>query len=292
MLTATVTETRIAALESIIELGLQTFVEVGRALQEINESRLYREQGHATFEDYCQKRWGWKRRIAYYYIQAAEVAENVQLIAQTEPSLTQAVQLASLPEEQQRELAQHVDFESTSVSDLKAIVRDVKAGIAPEMAVHFSSESEEWYTPPEVIARVVETLGVIDLDPCSDSSETVPSTVRFTKETNGLEQPWQGRVYMNPPYGRGISAWTEKLCREYATGKVSEAIALVPARVDTDWFRMFRDFAVCFIDGRLKFSGHDNSAPFPSAVIYLGGSLAKFELAFKDLGDTWVRWRG
>ena len=96
---------------------------------------------------------------------------------------------------------------------------------------------------------------------------------------------------MNPPYGGEISALVDKLCKQYALGNVTEAIALVPARVDTEWFRMFRDFTVCFVSGRLSFSGHDNSAPFPSAVVYLGKNPAAFCAQFEEIGDIWARVR-
>lgn len=68
------TETRtLVELEGIIERGLQTFVEVGQALREIREQRLYRET-HATFEAYCKERWGWSRVHAHRHIEAAKVA--------------------------------------------------------------------------------------------------------------------------------------------------------------------------------------------------------------------------
>src|SRR6476660_8234750 len=44
------------ACEAIIQKGIQTFVEVGNALLEIRESRLYRGQ-YSTFEEYCRTRW-------------------------------------------------------------------------------------------------------------------------------------------------------------------------------------------------------------------------------------------
>jgi hypothetical protein len=113
------TDRPLADLESIIEHGQQTFVEVGQALMAIRDRRLYREQGHATFEDYCQKRWGWSRDSGYKYIEAAQVAQNVESILQSPPSYTQAVQLAPLPIAQQQEIAQRVDFSQTTVSDLK-----------------------------------------------------------------------------------------------------------------------------------------------------------------------------
>lgn len=66
--------TRLAELEAVIERGQETFIEVGSALTEIRDTRLYLET-HATFEAYCQERWGWSRRHANRTIQAAEVAE-------------------------------------------------------------------------------------------------------------------------------------------------------------------------------------------------------------------------
>lgn len=307
----------LADLEAVIERGVQTFVEVGEALREISERRLYREQGFSTFEEYCRKRWGWQRRHGYELMQAAEVVSNVRSNAQSLPSLTQAVQLAPLTPTEQREVAAKTDFSTKTVAELREEIKALKnsgnqkervraekmeasldfcdklSEAADVLAVHYSSESAEWYTPPEIIARVVLVLGGIDLDPCSNSSgePNVSASQRFTVSDDGLSHPWEGRVYMNPPYGRVIDAWAEKLVSEYHAGRTTQAIALVPARVDTDWFRRFRDFAICFIDGRLKFSGHVNSAPFPSAVVYLGGDIDRFHDAFSDLGDIWVRWQ-
>lgn len=64
---------RLSELEAVIEHGLTTFVEVGEALLEIRESRLYRET-HATFEAYCKDRWGWSIRHAERQMVAAQVA--------------------------------------------------------------------------------------------------------------------------------------------------------------------------------------------------------------------------
>lgn len=74
----TVTETsRLTDLETVIERGLQTFVEVGNALMEIRDSRLYREQ-HGTFEDYCRERWAISKIHAYRLMGAAQVVTNLE----------------------------------------------------------------------------------------------------------------------------------------------------------------------------------------------------------------------
>jgi hypothetical protein len=154
----------------------------------------------------------------------------------------------------------------------------------------YTSNSPEWYTPGDIVSRVVATLGSIDLDPCSNSHDnpTVPAAKHFTEADDGLTQEWAGRIYMNPPYGRGIDEWVAKLDAAYRAGRVPEAIALLPARVDTRWFRILRDYTVCFVNGRLRFSGAD-PAPFPSAAIYLGPDSTKFYEHFGPIGDLYRR---
>lgn len=166
---------------------------------------------------------------------------------------------------------------------------ETEATATLKMAVHYSSDSVEWYTPTSIIERTLKTLGEIDLDPCSNSigEPNIPATERFTAHDDGLSRKWKGRVYMNPPYGREIVEWVEKLVQEFGDGNVTEAIALVPARTDTEWCAMMRAFPRCFIRGRLNFSRHENAAPFPSMVIYLGKHVDAFADAFGDIGDTY-----
>jgi hypothetical protein len=68
---------RLAELETVIERGLQTFIEVGSALMEIRNSRLYRQM-YATFEEYCQERWDLRKSRIYQLMDAAEVVENLK----------------------------------------------------------------------------------------------------------------------------------------------------------------------------------------------------------------------
>ncbi len=155
--------------------------------------------------------------------------------------------------------------------------------------VHFSSETPEWYTPQHIIDRVLKVMGEIDLDPCSNDKDNpnVPASQHYTQEDDGLSFEWRGRIYMNPPYGREITDWVNQLCKEWDAGRITEAIALVPARTDTVWFRWLRRFPRCFVWGRLKFSESENSAPFPSMVVYLGQNLSGFIEAFGDIGDIY-----
>lgn len=175
-------------------------------------------------------------------------------------------------------------------ADDRLIVIPPKIRTGP-MAVHFSSETPEHYTPQVIIEAAVDCMGAIDLDPCSNSKESpnVPAAAHYTREDNGLAQPWHRRVYMNPPYGREIDEWIAKLVSEYEAGNVTEAIALVPSRTDTQWWQRLRNYHVCLVTGRLKFIGNNDPAPFPSAVFYLGQNIGRFVYAFEELGDIWHR---
>jgi phage N-6-adenine-methyltransferase len=158
------------------------------------------------------------------------------------------------------------------------------------ISVHYSSEQDEWLSPRSIIVRVQEVFGEIDLDPCSNpvGEPNVPAKTYFTAADNGLQRSWHGRVFINPPYSQ-IVHWIEKLHDEFECGRVTEAITLVPSRTDTGWFVGLRDAVICFVRGRLAFSGSRNTAPFPSAVAYFGPDLDRFQAAFDDLGDIWVR---
>lgn len=70
-------QTKLYELEHRIEAGLQTFVDVGLALMEIRDSRLYRAT-HGTFEEYCGDRWGFSSRHAKRLIDSAEIAKNIE----------------------------------------------------------------------------------------------------------------------------------------------------------------------------------------------------------------------
>jgi hypothetical protein len=168
--------------------------------------------------------------------------------------------------------------------------RPTLAGIQSRAPGMFTSDTPEWYTPAHIVTAVVAVLGSIDLDPCADPGHGIPASQHFTAGDDGLSQPWRGRIYMNPPYGREIVPWIEKLAEEFRYGNVTEAIALLPARVDTAWWRRLPHREWVAVTGRLTFSAHENAAPFPSAACYLGPNWPRFREVFSALGDGYTRW--
>jgi hypothetical protein len=71
---------RLAEVEQVIEQGIAVFVEVGSALAEVRDSKLYRAE-FKTFEAYCQTRWGLGRTYVFNLIESAQTAEEMFAIA-------------------------------------------------------------------------------------------------------------------------------------------------------------------------------------------------------------------
>ena len=69
--------TRLATLEAIVERGLSTFLDVGTALAEIKESKLYLG-GYDTFEDYLLKRWRMSKSRAYQLINGYHAVQQIK----------------------------------------------------------------------------------------------------------------------------------------------------------------------------------------------------------------------
>ena len=120
-------------------------------------------------------------------------------------------------------------------------------------AMGFTHDSQinktvDWYTP----LWIFEDLGMeFDLDPCQpiDKIPWIPCKKRYTIIDDGLIQPWEGKVFLNPPYGKYTTDWLKKM-HEHRNG-----IALVFARTDCKWFHQYvvKADAILFLKGRIKF---------------------------------------
>jgi phage N-6-adenine-methyltransferase len=145
-------------------------------------------------------------------------------------------------------------------------------------AAGVSSACEAWATPEEFLRRLHAAVGRIDLDPCSPGKlhSRVQAARHYTTREDGLVRDWRGRVFMNPPYGRTIGRWVAKARSEVEVGHAEWVIGLVPARTDTRWWHdhVAGLAHAWLLRGRLAFGDGTTPAPFPSAVVLWGGSLA------------------
>lgn len=120
---------------------------------------------------------------------------------------------------------------------------------------HHSSKMlfDDWLTPPHII----EELGPFDLDPCSPVIRPWDTAKNYYNAIdNGLWQPWFGRVWLNPPYGRETVKWMHRLSAH------GNGIALIMARTETNMFFAHvwqKAQGILFLRGRISFHHVDGS---------------------------------
>lgn len=139
------------------------------------------------------------------------------------------------------------------------------------MGAHHSGamQCDEWLTP----LHLLDALGPFDLDPCAPRVRPWSMAARhYTITDNGLAQPWQGRVWLNPPYGSEAAKWLQRMAQH------NNGTALLFARTETavfhDWIWQHAT-ALLFLRGRLHFHFMDGTrAPAnsgaPSVLIAYG----------------------
>lgn len=104
--------------------------EVCKGLKEMRDGKLYKELECANFEEYCEKKLGIKRHMAYKYLAVAEM-KNVESIQHF--GVTKLALLAKLDEPERQEIIQNNDLESTSVKKLQEEIKKLKADSASEI---------------------------------------------------------------------------------------------------------------------------------------------------------------
>ena len=164
-------------------------------------------------------------------------------------------------------------------------------------AVQLSSGSNEHYGPAYLGAMAREVMGGIDLDPasCAQANTLIGARFYYSLERgeDGLEEPWAGRVYLNPPGGKSVkwegrrvnsaALWWYHLMVRYELGWVEEAIVIV---FNLELFRYALgfpvahplDFAICFPEDRIDFMApgpdgvpvEQGSPGHPNAIVYVG----------------------
>lgn len=171
-------------------------------------------------------------------------------------------------------------------------IRDALKLLTPPREAYNSGEYQ-WYSPPEYLEAARTVMGGIDLDPASSAAANVvvQADQYYDLDHDGLQQPWHGRVWLNPPYTNALmTAFAARLIEHYARGDVTDAIVLTNNATDTGWFHDLasRATAICFPRGRAHYWRADtqetSSALQGQSIFYFGARLDQFMVVFGAWG--------
>lgn len=272
--------------EEQIRQNMRGFLIVGRSLLEINKLRLYRET-HDSFEAYLEDKWDLSERHGYRLVQAAEVVQNLEVMAGEFPmpiSEYQVRELAELPPTLQAEVwkeacqragegkvpparvvSEVVETRVPADPDAKPKKKSTaKPTVDEELDDEVDGDEDEdgpsrdeLFTPPDYAKAVRDVLGDIELDPasCAEANANIGAKGFYTLDDDGLKQDWTAEtVYLNPPYSRGnVDRFVKKFVEAYEAGEFSAGILLVNAATGTSWFQPLFEYPCCFVQGRIPF---------------------------------------
>jgi hypothetical protein len=155
----------------------------------------------------------------------------------------------------------------------------------------------DYFTPADIVRRAWRAMDGIDLDPASHfiaNKQLVENGIRipayFTPSHSAFDHPWQGRVWLNPPYGNYLP-WFESIEREMAEGRVTQVCMISPMwAFGTVQARPHMDRAAALIVLSPTPTFYNPGDPTktgtnqPHAIVYWGGRVAEFLGAFEDIG--------
>lgn len=128
-----------------------------------------------------------------------------------------------------------------------------------QVAVRGANERDNLGTDPALFARLDATYH-FTLDVAA-TPENAKCDTFYSVRGNGLELPWRGRVWCNPPYSE-IGKWVEKAWTEWYAKNTDLIVMLLPAnRPEQAWWQdnvePYRDcglgLRVEFLRGRQRF---------------------------------------
>jgi hypothetical protein len=135
-------------------------------------------------------------------------------------------------------------------------------------------DKNSWGTPDYILDAVREAFGgQIDCDPASNakSQERVRAVTWYGAGSpsgeDGLAYGWNGKVFINPPYGKGlVQPFADSLEGEYALASgcrfVDGHAVLVNLDPSTEWFKTFESCSTHLVNlGRVAFLHPDTGLP-------------------------------
>jgi len=157
--------------------------------------------------------------------------------------------------------------------------------------INQDSGIQEYYTPKIIVEAAWRTMGAIDLDPASSAvaNQWVNANRYFTAVEDGLSQSWEGRIWLNHPFGRKENPqWINKLMREWDCGNIEQACCITFAATSEKWFQPLMAHPQCYLSPRTNYylaNGTKKRGVTKGSVVTYLGPMNKW-LVFKSYFDS------
>jgi hypothetical protein len=157
---------------AIVKEGQKTFMAVGLALLEIRDSKLYVEEG--TFEQFCEKHFGFGRAYAYRLIEGVKATEALPKRLSTKvDTLPAATAVAKVPQEHREqvlaEAAKDGPVTAASVQQAAAKIHEAELVLTDETELARTVPAEiaaDWQraesTAKDILHKLRDVLHTID----------------------------------------------------------------------------------------------------------------------------------
>ena len=157
-------------------------------------------------------------------------------------------------------------------------------------------ETDDRFTPHEMVSAFEDSFGEIDFDPCWHAgSAVVPKRYLNVREGhNGLRDDWSGPfALVNPPWS-AQDKWLRRAHHEWKAGRVTTVVCIVPAKTDARFFHdtLAKDADVYFLEGRPRFFKEDKTSEGTMVavmVVMLGATDEQKKRFAKLVRGSWCR---
>lgn len=171
-------------------------------------------------------------------------------------------------------------------------------GATPQWAGYAGHEQDEddneYATPPEIWRPLSDAVDGFDVDPASGAEPTPIAPIRYTKEDNGLDQAWEGDVFLNPPWssngdGEAKKTWLRKARNEANRDAVDTVTVVLPSDTGSHPFQdhVLEAPVFCLVGpGRIPFIGEDRNPSFDLVIAAFGDPTDDLVDALGELGGV------
>ena len=161
--------------------------EMCKSLAEMRDSKLYKELGYSSFEEYSEQEIGIKRRQAYNYISIFESfkEESVQPVAQN-LGMRKLLLLAKLDEQERNKIIDTVAVEDVTVKKLEEEIKALKSAHTAEIKV-LKNDAETYERQRDNLANLLDQSRTENEALCEQIQELEERPVEVAVTDNSRE---------------------------------------------------------------------------------------------------------